>query len=102
MYFLVLDDKVQDQLLYISQNFSEAREQQFVRVLKNCFDMMLEHPFAMPSIGFDAAFPQLSIRKTLFPGFSYGLLYIVFEDQEVIRVVACYHVRSDPETWLQQ
>ncbi len=102
MYFLVLDDKVQDQLLYISQNFNEAREQQFVRVLKNCFDTMLEHPFAMPSIGFDTAFPQLAIRKTLLLGLSYGLLYVVLKDQEVIRVVACYHVRSDPETWLQQ
>ena len=102
MYFLVLDDKVQDQLLYISQNFSEVREQQFVRVLKNCFDTILEHPSAMPSIGFDAAYPKLAIRKILLTGFSYGLLYVVLEDEEVVRVVACYHVRSDPETWLQQ
>jgi plasmid stabilization system protein ParE len=102
MYFLVLDDKVQNQLLYISQNFTEAREQQFVQVLRNCFDTMLEHPLAMPSIGFDAAFPNLAIRKMLLTGFSYGLLYIVLEAEEIVRVVACYHVRSDPETWLQQ
>ncbi len=102
MYFLVLDNKVQDDLLHISQDLSEAREQKFVQTLKNCLDLILEHPLAMPTIGFDVAFPKLAIRKILLTGFSYGLLYVVFEETEVIRVVACYHVRSDPETWLAQ
>ena len=102
MYFLVLDDKVQDDLLHISQDLSEPRERKFVQILKNCLDLILEHPLAMPTIGFDVAFPKLAIRKILLTGFSYGLLYVVFEETEVIRVVACYHVRSDPETWLAQ
>jgi hypothetical protein len=80
MYFLVLDDKVQDQLLQISQELSEAREHKFMQILKNCLDLMLEHPLAMPSIGFDAAFPKLPIHKILLTGFSYGLLYVVFEE----------------------
>jgi hypothetical protein len=56
----------------------------------------------MPTIGFDTIFPQLAIRKTLLTEFSYGFLYVVLKDQEIIRLVACDHLRSDPETWLQQ
>ncbi len=59
MYFLVLDDKVQDNLLQISQDLSEARDQKFLQTLKNCLDLILEHPLAMPSIGVDNAFPDL-------------------------------------------
>jgi hypothetical protein len=102
MYFLVLDDKVQDNLVQISQDLSESRAKKLLLILKNCLDLILEHPLAMPSIGTDSAFPDLPIRKILLTGFSYGLLYVILEETEVIRVIACYHVRSNPETWLRQ
>jgi plasmid stabilization system protein ParE len=102
--FIVIDEEVQAEPHFVSrtlERFDEHRAVKFQRSLKLALHPILEHPLSRPVVGVHPERSQLQLRRVLVSDFPYALLYHVFEPEGLIRVLACYHARSDPEAWFR-
>lgn len=63
---------------------------EFIRVVDNNLALIQKNPFAYPII-------HNNIRRKLLPRFPYGLFYLIQDD--IIFVLACFHVKRDPQQW---
>jgi plasmid stabilization system protein ParE len=59
-------------------------------MVDNQLALIQKNPFACPLI-------YRNVRRKLLPRFPYGLFYLV--ENELIFVVACFHVKRDPKQW---
>ncbi|MGK7931089.1 MAG: type II toxin-antitoxin system RelE/ParE family toxin [Microcystaceae cyanobacterium] len=66
---------------------------EFIRMVDNQLALIQKNPFACPLI-------YRNVRRKLLSRFPYGLFYLV--EDELIFVVACFHVKRDPKQWKQR
>jgi plasmid stabilization system protein ParE len=75
-------------------NCCEAKDtdlgSEFIRVVDASLSAIQRNPLAYASV-------YKEIRRKLIRKFPYGLFYLVKD--EIIVVVACFHVKRDPKQW---
>ena len=73
---------------YESQNTGLGSE--FIRAIDASLSLIQRNPFAYPCV-------YRKVRRKLIRKFPYGLFYVIKD--EMIVVVACFHVKRDPKQW---
>ncbi|PHJ61997.1 toxin, RelE family protein [Nostoc linckia z18] len=63
---------------------------EFVRAIDSCLALIGRNPLAYPVVYRQA-------RRALIRRFPYGVIYVV--EENVITVIACYHVKRNPKQW---
>ncbi len=100
-YAFRVDDRAHDEVLAVILELGdELRVARFRAELEDVFDTILEFPDVFPILKVVGVKTNLVVRRVLLRGFSYGLIYTVQHELELVRVLKCYHTRSNPEIWL--
>ncbi len=63
---------------------------EFIRVVDENLTAIQQNPLAYPVV-------YNKIHRKLLPRFPYGLFYVIQDD--IIFVLACFHVKRDPKQW---
>jgi plasmid stabilization system protein ParE len=102
-YALRVDDCAHDEIIAALQELRDPERMARFRVeLEDVIDTILEFPDIFPTLKVVGVQTDLVVRRVLLRGFYHGLIYTVFHESEVVRVLKCYHTRSNPETWLPE
>ncbi len=96
-----MDDRAHAEILGAMSQFSSERAIRFKFEIERVIDTMLEFPEAYPTLKVVGVKTNLLVRRALIQGFAFGLIFTVLKDHEVVRILTCYHTRSNPEHWLE-
>jgi toxin ParE1/3/4 len=72
------------------QSLNPGLDTEFTRALEACFWSMRRNPDLYPVA-------QKNVRRALLRKFPYAVFYFVFD--ETIVILACFHMRRDPQDW---
>jgi plasmid stabilization system protein ParE len=99
-YMLRVDSRAENEIFAAMTEVGEAKAERFVAEIERIVDTVLDFPKMYPTLKVVGVKTNIVVRRALIQGFSYGLIYTVIEEQEVVRFLCCYHVRSNPNAWL--
>lgn len=100
-YMLRVDERAQDEIFLAMEELSPSRALRFQLELEQIFDTVIEFPFIYPMLKLARSSSKKHLRRVLIHSFPFGLIYTVLAEQEVIKIIKCYHTRSNPEKWLE-
>ncbi|MEH2311533.1 MAG: type II toxin-antitoxin system RelE/ParE family toxin [Nostoc sp.] len=80
---------IQDAFEWYEQRDSGVGSE-FVRAVDSCLALIRRNPSAYPVVYRQA-------RRLLIRRFPYGVIYVT--EENVITVIACYHVKRNPKQW---
>jgi plasmid stabilization system protein ParE len=92
-YRLRLQPEARDDIRSAARWYNKQRRglgEEFVQEVEASLSVIREQPYRFPIM-------YRHFRRTLLHRFPYGISFAVVDD--TIQVVACLHVRRDPETW---
>jgi hypothetical protein len=96
-YLVFLEDEAESQIQSLQSDFARypGLQARFNRALANTFSNPETFPKAFPVV---AHREELEIRCTLVKGFTKGVLYVVLDDLQEVRVLNLYDLRSQEST----
>ena len=101
-YLLRVDDRAHDEIVTALEAIkSPERSVLFRTRIQDIADTILEFPDAFPILKVTGVTTNLVVRRALILDFPYGLIYSVLPDMQVVRILKCYHTRSNPSDWFK-